>query len=69
MKKIFLTCLAFIVPAAFGLGQANNPLSKAAVNDWAKYTVDIQNVTMPFLSVQAQEQWRIVRNSPDQRAH
>jgi hypothetical protein len=60
MKRVLLACLAFVVPVAFALGQADNPLSKAAANDWAKYTVNIQNVTMPFLSVQDQEQWRVV---------
>ena len=60
MKRVLLACLAFIVSVAFASGQADNPLSKAAVNDWAKYTVDIQNATMPFLSVKDQEQWRIV---------
>ena len=70
MKRVLLVFLAFVVPAAFVLGQADNPLSKAAVNDWAKYTVDIQNATMPFLSVKDQEQWRIVSViDSDRRAH
>jgi len=60
MKRVLLACLAFVVPVAFAWGQANNLLSKAAANDWAKYTVNIQNATIPMLSVQDQEQWRIV---------
>lgn len=35
---------------------ADDPLSKVAVNDWAKHTVNIQNATIPFLSVKDQDQ-------------
>jgi hypothetical protein len=60
MKRILVACIALLVPIAVVSGQAAHPLSKAAVNDWAKYMVNIQNATVPELSVQDQEQWRIV---------
>jgi hypothetical protein len=60
MTKILITSFVLLVSALDASGQGTNPVAKAAVNDWAKYTVNTQNATLPSLSVQNQDHWRVV---------
>jgi hypothetical protein len=60
MTKILITAFALLISALDASGQGANPVAKAAINDWAKYTVNTQNATVPSLSVQNQDYWRVV---------
>ena len=60
MKKTIGIGFLVLLSAAAARSQASNPLAKAAENDWAKYIVNSRDATLPDLSVENQERWRVV---------
>ena len=59
MKIIGSITLALIA-LCFAYAEAVHPLDKAALNDWAQFTVNMKNETTPLLSVENQQRWRVV---------
>jgi hypothetical protein len=55
--KRFLCCLLALSVVALASAQ-ENPLAKASVGDWAKYTINRTNETIPMMSAKDQPYWR-----------
>jgi hypothetical protein len=62
MRKttIFIVLALSLMTAGLALAQTANPLPKAGQGDWVEFTVNSENQTEPFLSVQDQHRWRVV---------
>jgi len=61
MRPILFSLLA-LACVSFASAQ-DNPLTKCAVNDWAKYLVTTKNETVPLMSTQDRPVWLAVRNA------
>jgi hypothetical protein len=60
-RNTVLFSLTVVLAAIFAVGATQvNLLTKAAVGDWAEYSVTVQNETIPLLSVKDQKQWKTV---------
>lgn len=53
----FLYCVLTLSVAALASAQ-ENPLAKTSVGDWAKYTINRTNETIPMMSAKDQPYWR-----------
>ena len=61
MRKILFSLLALTCVAL--VSAQDNPLTKCAVRDWAKYLVTTKNETVPLMSTKDRPVWLAVRNA------
>ena len=61
MRQILFSLLALTCVAM--VSAQDNPLTKCAVNDWAKYLVTTKNETVPLMSAKDRPAWLAVRNA------
>ena len=61
MRQILFSLLALTCVAM--VSAQDNPLTRCAVNDWAKYLVTTKNETVPLMSTKDRPVWLAVRNA------
>jgi len=64
--ELYALVILFATTSSFAMNQVNL-LTKAALGDWAEYSVTRENKTIPLLGFKDQKRWRTISTADDGR--